>query len=69
MAVIYLRHPIHGAKVATLDMEADFDERNGWERYTPGTPSEPAAEPMLLEAAPENQLARRGRPRKQTVEV
>lgn len=34
MAVIYLKHPIHGHKVATLEMEAKFDERNGWERYT-----------------------------------
>ncbi len=33
MAVIYLTHPIHGAKVATLDVEADMDVQNGWSRY------------------------------------
>ena len=39
MPVIYLTHPIHGAKVATMDLEADLDIKNGWERYNP----EPAA--------------------------
>jgi hypothetical protein len=34
MPVIYMRHPVHGAKVATMEMEAEADERNGWERYT-----------------------------------
>ena len=32
MAVIYMVHPIHGAKVATSDAEADYDEMYGWER-------------------------------------
>jgi hypothetical protein len=36
MATIYLKHPVHGYKVATLDLEAEYDEQNGWERYTPG---------------------------------
>ncbi len=35
MAVIYLRHPKHGVKVATMDLEADADEQNGWERLDP----------------------------------
>ena len=35
MAVIYLRHTSHGAKVATSDMEADRDRENGWEDYDP----------------------------------
>jgi hypothetical protein len=64
MAVIYLRHPIHGAKVATLDMEADFDERNGWERYTPGQvddDDEPA--PVA------NTLAARTRRRREVADV
>lgn len=34
MPIIYLKHPIHGAKVATMELEAEADERNGWERYT-----------------------------------
>jgi len=37
---IYLSHPIHGNKVACSDMEADFDEQNGWTRYTIDTPTE-----------------------------
>ena len=39
MAVIYLKHPLHGAKVATLEMEAAYDEKNGWVQYNPDTPS------------------------------
>jgi hypothetical protein len=46
MAVIYLTHPIHGAKVATLDIEADADEQNGWVRYNPDTLSEDEAAPV-----------------------
>lgn len=56
---IYLRHPVHGTKVATMAMEAEFDEQNGWERYNPDTPSAPEV------AAPANELEvkrRRGRP-------
>ena len=56
MPVIYLEHPVHGTKVATLDMEADFDEQNGWKRYNPGTPSQ--AEEVAPDAAP---VVRRGR--------
>lgn len=47
---IYLRHDIHGTKVATMELEAEFDEQNGWERYNPDTPSAPE------EAAPANTL-------------
>lgn len=56
---IYLRHAVHGTKVATMAMEAEYDEQNGWERYNPDTPSAPE------EAAPANELEvkrRRGRP-------
>lgn len=31
--VIYLKHPIHGNKVAIDESEAKADEANGWERY------------------------------------
>jgi hypothetical protein len=41
MAIIYLTHPVHGAKVATMDLEAEADEENGWVRYNPDTPSAP----------------------------
>jgi ribosomal protein L15 len=41
---IYLRHPKHGTKVATMEMEAEYDERSGWERFDPTeeTVAEPA---------------------------
>jgi hypothetical protein len=61
MAVIYLAHPVHGAKVATMDIEADADEKNGWTRYNSDTSSE-------LEAAPVNVLEVKRR-RKTTTEV
>jgi hypothetical protein len=32
---IYLRHPTHGTKVASIDMEAQYDEQHGWERFDP----------------------------------
>jgi hypothetical protein len=46
--VIYLTHPIHGAKVATLDAEAEADEKNGWVRNNPDTPSEEAANTLVV---------------------
>lgn len=67
MAVIYLVHPRHGAKVAISEDEAIFDESYGWERYTFDTPAPAAADDeddddvdLVNEmAAPK----RRGRPR------
>lgn len=44
MAAIYLTHPVHGAKVATMDLEADFDVQNGWSRYNPDEQDEPQVE-------------------------
>ena len=49
MAVIYLRHPVHGDKVACLDLEAAQDEENGWVRFEPGE----------VTAQPENAIVRR----------
>ena len=43
MPIIYLTHPQHGAKVATMELEAETDEQNGWTRYNPDTPSVPEA--------------------------
>lgn len=34
MSVIYMRHPVHGAKVAISEHEAIQDEMYGWERFT-----------------------------------
>ena len=58
MAVIYLTHPIHGAKVAVLDIEAEVDEQNGWKRYNPNTPSDDEEVAPVAAPAP---VARRGR--------
>ena len=33
MPTIYLRHPVHGTKVACAESEAAYDEKNGWVRY------------------------------------
>ena len=58
MAVIYLRHPIHGAKVAIDAAEADNDMQNGWEKF------DPAADPDMMEpveSVNELQPRRRGR--------
>jgi hypothetical protein len=51
MAVIYMKHEVHGAKVATMELEAVADEANGWVRYTLDTPSE-----VVEEVAPVNVL-------------
>lgn len=40
--VIYLWHPVHGTKVATLEAEAVADEKNGWARFEPGEKSAPS---------------------------
>ena len=39
MALIYLRHDVHGVKIATLEMEAEADVENGWERFDPNDDS------------------------------
>lgn len=51
MPVIYLKHPVHGRKVAIAEQEAEQDESNGWVRYTLGTPDsqEPAATANALD--------------------
>lgn len=55
MAIIYLTHPVHGAKVATLEQEAVNDEANGWVRYTPETAS------ATEESAPKKEVKPRAR--------
>jgi len=60
MPLIYLKHPDHGTKVASMDLEAEFDEQNGWVRYTDDTPSiseeVEAVEKSTEVAAPVNTL-------------
>ena len=66
MAEIYLMHYRHGIKIATMEMEAQYDEQNGWVRFDP---DEMVAEPDVLPEPPAeaNVMAetprRRGRPR------
>jgi hypothetical protein len=60
MPIIYLKHPDHGNKIATMEAEAEFDEQNGWVRYTLDTPSiseeVEAVEESTEAAAPVNTL-------------
>lgn len=59
---IYMKHPVHGTKIATLEMEAAFDEEHGWVRYN----LQETGEMEKDQPAPVNQLQakRRGRPPK-----
>ena len=41
MAAIYLRHTIHGQKVACSDLEVQHDVANGWEEFDPHPPKAP----------------------------
>ena len=63
MAVIYMVHPTHGAKVAISNEEANLDAMDGWERYDVVTSSvmtdDDEDELVNVMAAPK----RRGRPR------
>ncbi len=53
MAVIYLKHDTHGAKVACSEQEATYDEAHGWVRFTVDAPV-PVADPVVEPpAAPE----------------
>lgn len=54
---IYLSHPVHGRKIATMELEAENDEQNGWTRYTLDAPVE--LEPVLNSLETKR---RRGRP-------
>lgn len=68
MAVIYLTHPIHGAKVAISEEEAMNDSMYGWDRYDPEE-VEPAHHPLDHDGdghpggslSGENSTRRRGR--------
>jgi hypothetical protein len=48
MAVIYLKHPQHGAKVAISELEAENDIQNGWEEFDPTE--------SVTDAAPETEV-------------
>ena len=54
---VTLVHPIHGAKVATNEVEIEMDEKNGWTRYNPDTPVVVAPEPVV--EAPKRKYTRK----------
>ena len=60
MASIYLSHPKHGVKIATMEMEAQYDEMHGWTRFVPDEQQLPDD---LVEANVLAEPRRRGRPR------
>lgn len=60
---IYLEHPIHGRKIASIEAEAEHDEKHGWIRYNLDTPS------SSEEAAPVNVLEVKRRRKAITEEV
>ena len=65
MALIYLKHSIHGAKIATMELEAEYDEQNGWVRYNPDeTELEHEIPAFLQEPVNELTAPKKGRPRK-----
>jgi hypothetical protein len=35
MPLIYLKHPVHGTKIANMEAEANADDANGWKVYNP----------------------------------
>lgn len=64
---IYLKHPVHGVKIATLEAEAKFDESKGWTRFDPKAPDvpEPGMATIRAELTTITPLKRKpGRPRK-----
>ena len=44
---IYLKHPVHGTKVAISELEAAHDEQNGWSQYNPIAPAPEVVENAL----------------------
>jgi hypothetical protein len=57
MPIVYLKHPIHGSKIATIDAEVQYDEQNGWTRYELDTQPAPVVKEVKeVIAAPVNTL-------------
>ena len=75
MAEIYLMHYKHGVKIATMEMEAQYDEANGWVRFDPDdiveevveeaveAPDSDLPEPLVEANVMAEAPRRRGRPR------
>lgn len=63
MPVIYMRHSIHGTKVAFSEQEAQYDENHGWSRFDINEQSNVESEPQ--EDQPVNSMVvKRGRKQK-----
>lgn len=55
--VIYLKHPVHGSKVAISDAEAEYDKTRGWVIYDPeaglpAAPKKPSVNMLVPPSAP-----------------
>lgn len=62
MAVIYLKHPKHGAKIASSPQEAQADKANGWIEFSSSDKAKPQAQDKpVVNALPLRRS--RGRPR------
>ena len=64
---IYLKHPVHGTKIASLEAEAKADETRGWSRFDPYQKIAPSPNPIAVlkaEVRADNAPPKRGRPRK-----
>ncbi len=61
--IIYMKHPTHGEKIATLEAEAVADEKRGWTRFDPVV--RPAPNPLASVNALQVEVEKRrpGRPR------
>ena len=59
MPVIFMVHPVHGAKMATMEEEAVYDEQNGWTRYNPDMSSVVVEEVVPVNALEVKRRARR----------
>lgn len=52
--ITYLKHPVHGTKVATLEAEVEADKEKGWVEFDPANRDKE-------KEAPNNELRRRRR--------
>lgn len=48
MSVIYLKHDIHGTKVAVSDLEAFEDKKKGWKEFDPNKKEDDKSETNAL---------------------
>lgn len=47
---VYLRHPLHGEKIAYNEIEASDDRAHGWVEFDPPAPPAPVVEEVVEEA-------------------